>query len=124
MELDHFVIESSLAELCSSPCRENEQNASPAAPPAPLPDSPFPAFADVLDFDVSANLILPNTCFKPITTDGRTFDNSEEGDEVLFLDLEDWTPCEDPHISSLYDQELDPMSALLAFNASCTSPCK
>ena len=91
MELDHFVIGSSL-DPYASPFRENEQNVSPAAPPAAVPDSPFDAFtADVLDFEVSANLILPNTCFKPIAADGQPFDLcNEEEDGVLFLDLEDW----------------------------------
>lgn len=125
MELDHFVIGSSFDASTSHDC---EQNDSPAAPPADVPDSPnFNGFTadEVLDFEVSANLILPNTCFKPISADGQTFDLSNEAEDgILFLDLEDWSSCEDPNISCLYDlPDLDPMAALLAFNASCTSPC-
>ena len=128
MELDHLVIETSF-DLCCSP--ESTQNGS--APPVSISDSSLTdSFAiDVLDFEgpSTGEVILPASCLKPITGFEEQDFEPECSDEVLFLDLQDWTPCygeEDPSISSLcVGTDLDPMAALLAFNASCVSPsCK
>ena len=140
MELDHFVIESSLDLYIASSGSTSRHDASSqsetpvtsAAPPAADADSSLDLASDVLDvFDVlPASLVLTSdTCFKPIHADSEDCEerlpHAEYIDEqVLFLDLQDWTPISHSPSSPFACDDLDPMAALLAFNASCTSPCK